>query len=92
MKKLSVLLNKWIDAVLRWELNRLRLKVREMELEDASEHATREKRLAMFDEEAAIHREHYITRLDIDKIELGSKLAAGKFRIKALQYHLEKMK
>lgn len=77
-----------IDALmarlLRWETEIVASQLDELEAEALVLEQNQADRLATFDREAAIHREHFLARLQIEGIELRCKLTAKRHRLSML--------
>lgn len=85
---------KFIDTILMWlhvreaeilgpQVDRMTNEVRQLD-------QTAAQRLAAFDAEAKLHRDHFKARLEIDAIELKRNLAAKQHRLAVLCRELSK--
>ena len=59
--------------LLKWETDFVADQLDDLETEALVIEQTQAERLANFDREAAIHREHFIARMEIEQIELRCK-------------------
>ena len=70
--------------ILKWETEMVADQLDDLEADALVVEQTQAERLAEFDREAAIHREHFIARMEIEQIELRCKLTAKRHRLSVL--------